>query len=72
MIRIANFEDLNFLDVSYAVNVTDAGLLAFKDKTIPISKLFVNGLTSITSAGLYEIINCCKDTLKILEAGLMN
>jgi hypothetical protein len=44
----------------------------FHDKALAITKLFVNGLTGITSAGLHELINCCKSSLKILEAGLMN
>ena len=34
--RIANYPNLIFLDISYAVEVTDEGLNAFKDKTIPI------------------------------------
>lgn len=37
-----------------------------------MAKLFVNGLTSITAQGLSELIGCCKDTLKVLEASLMN
>ncbi len=69
---MANFHGLTFLDISYAIHVTDAGLHAFHEVTLPISKLFVNGLTSITAAGLSELLNSCKQTLKILEASLMN
>ena len=44
----------------------------FKEKLLPISKLFVNGLTSITATGLSDLLNTCRDHLKILEAALMN
>ena len=70
--RIATFENLTFLDISFAKNVTDEGLLHFRDKSLPISKLFVSGLTSISAIGLNDLIGCCKDSLRILEASLMN
>lgn len=60
------------MDISYAVLVTDEGMGYFKDKNRPITKLFVNGLTSISGVGLGELISCCKVDLKILEAALMN
>lgn len=73
MQRIANLESgLTFLDVSYATEVTDEGLFYFKDKVLPLTKLFVNGLASITSKGLSDLLNSCKDTLRILESALMN
>lgn len=70
--RIANLHNLTFLDISYANHVSDHGLSYFKEKHRPISKLFVNGLTSITSSGLIDIISTCKESLRILEATLMN
>lgn len=60
------------MDISFANQVTDASFHAFHEKVYPITKLFVNGLTSITSAGLHELIMSCRSTLKILEASLMN
>ena len=39
-------EQLEFLDISYAKMVTDAGLKAFEGKVLPIEHLCVNGLTS--------------------------
>ena len=63
---------LNFLDISYAVEVTDEGMMHFKDKTLPITKLFVNGLTGITGVGLQELINSCKETVKMVEIALMD
>lgn len=71
MIKLSSFDCLTFLDVSYASNVTDHGMIAFREKSIPITKLFVNGLSAITSVGLGDLINCCKNTLKVLEAALM-
>jgi len=63
---------LTFLDISYADQVTDEGLASFREKEIPISKLMVNGLVNISSIGLHDIVSSCKDTLRILEASLMN
>lgn len=45
-------DKLNFLDISYAKQLTDEGLNAFKDKTIPLTHLCVNGLSMVTGAGL--------------------
>ena len=47
-------------------------MLSFKDRTLPLRKVFVNGLTGITAGGLTELINCCKTSLKIFEAALMD
>ena len=62
---------MTFLDISYATQVTDDGLCNFKGQTLPITKLFVNGLTAITAIGLTDLVASCVDTLKVLEAGLM-
>lgn len=71
--RIANLEhDLQFLDISFATNVTDDGMAHFKGKHHPIEKLFVNGMTGITAQGLNDLIATCTHTLKIFEASLMN
>jgi len=32
----------------------------------------VNGLVNISSLGLHDLVSACKDTLRILEASLMN
>ena len=69
---ISQAPNLNFLDISYANQVTDEGLLGFKERSIGIKKLFVNGLTGISAAGLSELINACKGSLRILEAALMD
>ena len=45
---------------------------AFKGRKLPFAKLFVNGLNNISSAGLTDILSCCKETLTVFEAGLMN
>ena len=52
--------NLTFLDISYSKQVTDDGMACFKDKTLPIKKLFVNGMTGISAVGLTELINSCK------------
>jgi len=60
MRRIANLKNgLHFLDISFATEVTDEGLIYFKDKLFPLTKLFLNGLTGITSSGLSEVIHTC-------------
>ena len=63
---------LSFLDISYATLVTDEGLINFKEKVLPLSKLIVHGLTGITSLGLSELISTCKETLRVFEGGLMD
>ena len=73
MKRIAHLEHgLSFLDLSYATEVTDQGLAYFKDKSFPITKLIVNGLTGISSLGLSDLITSCKEYLNIFEGGLMD
>ena len=69
---ISQASNLNFLDISHAKQVTDEGFLVFKERSIGIKKLFVNGLTGISAAGLSELINACKGSLRILEAALMD
>lgn len=67
---IAWTPNLTFLDISYAKKLTDDGMHHFKEKVIPIKKLFVNGLTSVSSAGISTLIHACTPTLRILEAAL--
>ncbi len=69
---IAWSPNLTFLDISFAKQITDEGLTHFKERKLPIKKLFVNGMISISSAGLSDLINTCQSTLKIFEAGLMD
>jgi hypothetical protein len=69
---VAELDGLKFLDISFANRVTDAGMHAFNEKVYPVTKLFVNGMTSITAIGLHEVILSCRATLKILEASLMS
>lgn len=58
--RIANLDHgLSFLDISHAEFITDEGLQYFKDKSLPISKLFINGLISVSSSGLNDLIGSC-------------
>jgi len=52
-------EGLTFLDISYAIKVTDEGMAHFKEKILPISKLFVNGLTGITHVGMTDLLHAC-------------
>ena len=70
--RMANYEHLTFLDISYATDVTDEGLNAFHGKTLPISQLYINGLTQVSNEGVTNIIASCFETLKILEAALLS
>ena len=56
---------LEFIDISYCKQVTDAGLAAFEGKTFPLNTLCLNGLTEVTGAGLYHPINAGKDTLEV-------
>lgn len=57
--KITLLEGLKFLDISYASEVTDEGMIHFKDKLFPITKLILSGLTGITSAGLSYAISTC-------------
>lgn len=63
-------ETLNFLDISYCKQVTDAGIEAFKDKTYPLDSLIINGVNGISGAGLKQWLVSFKDTLLDLEAAL--
>lgn len=62
---------LEFVDISYCKQVTDAGLQAFEGKTFPLTHLCFNGLTEVTGAGLYHPINAGKDTLEVYQGALM-
>jgi len=63
--KIANLESdkLHFLDISFAKKVTDEGLQAFKGKTFPLTHICLNGMTSVTGAGLYHPISACSSTV---------
>ena len=63
---------LSFLDISYAKLLTDEGLNAFKDKTIPLTHLCVNGLSMVTGAGLQWPILAAKHTLVAYHGALMD
>jgi hypothetical protein len=63
---------LNFLDISFAKQISDDGLQFFKNKQLPIRKLFINGLIKASNAGLTDIVIACRPHLKILEAGFMD
>jgi len=65
-------EKLEFLDISYAKLVTDAGLKAFEGKKMPVAHLCLNGMTGATGVGLAYPIRACKDTLQIYEGALMD
>jgi len=65
-------QNLNFLDISFAKQVSDDGLQFFKNKHLPIRKLFINGLVKASNVGLTDIVVACRSTLKILEAGFMD
>jgi hypothetical protein len=69
---LSEIQHLNFLDISFAKQITDDGLQFFKNKQLPIRKLFINGLERATNAGLIDIILSCRPHLKILEAGFMD
>ena len=57
MKKIANLESqVTFLDISFNTEITDEGLLAFNEKSLPLEKLYVNGLTQISHLGLNAII----------------
>lgn len=63
---------LQFIDISYCKQVTDAGLIAFEGKTFPLTHLCVNGLTEVTGAGLFHPIQAGKDTLEVYQGALMD
>lgn len=64
--------NLTFLDISHARHLTDEGAHYFKERALPIKKLFVNGLTSLTGSGLADMIQACTATLRIFEGGYMD
>ena len=72
--ELANSENdrLQFLDISYAKNLTDEGLNAFKDKTLPLTHLCVNGLSMVTGAGLQWPILAAQHTLVCYHGALMD
>lgn len=47
-------------------------MVHFKERELPIKKLFVNGLTGITAAGLSDVINCCRASLRVYEGAFMD
>lgn len=66
---MSGLANLEFLDISYCKQVTDQGLVHFSDKKLPITSLVINGVQSVTSAGVAALLNCCMQTLVDLEAG---
>jgi hypothetical protein len=60
------------LDISFANQISDDGLQFFKNKNLPIRKLFINGLAKASNAGLIDIVTSCRPHLRILEAGFMD
>ena len=63
-------ETLNFMDISYCKQVTDAGLAHFRGKTYPLDSLIINGCNGISGQGLKQMLVSFKDTLLDLEAAL--
>jgi hypothetical protein len=63
--------NLTFLDISHARFLTDEGAHHFRERKLPLKKLFVNGLTGLTGHGLADIIGACTGTLRIFEGGYM-
>ncbi len=59
MMHISGLDHLRFLDVSFAHQITDGGLMNFNDKQLPIKQLFLNGLKQVSSVGLTSIIHSC-------------
>lgn len=63
---------LRILDISYCKLVTDDGLKAFENKSLPIEILCMTGLgNAVTGLGLSYPITACKDSLRTFEAALM-
>jgi hypothetical protein len=56
---MSGLANLEFLDISYCKQVTDQGLVHFSDKKLPITSLVINGVQSVTSAGVAALLNCC-------------
>lgn len=69
---LSNMKNLTFLDISYAKRVTDQGLVHFSDKKLPLETLIINGLSSISIAGLSAMLNCCTNSLLDLEAAFLD
>ena len=63
-------ETLNFLDISYCKQVTDAGLASFTGKTYPLDSLVINGVNGISGPAVKQWLMSFKDTLLDFEAAL--
>ena len=70
MQNIANVTGLNFMDISYCKQVTDAGLAHFTGKTYPLDSLVINGVNGISGAGVKQWLHSFKETLLDFEAAL--
>ena len=65
-------QHLDFLDLSYCKNITDAGLIHFQEKEVALTVLVLNGLTKVTSDGLAAVIGACSKTLVDLEIAFLD
>jgi hypothetical protein len=69
---ISNLKDLKFLDFSFCKKVTDAGLVHFEEKKLPIQTLCLSGATGLGANGITAILNCCTATLVDFEAAYLD
>jgi len=69
---MSNLANLNFLDLSYCKNVTDAGLIHFQDKEVALNVLVMNGMVKVTHIGLSAIITSCAKSIIDLEVAFLD
>lgn len=63
---------IEHLDVSFSKLVTDEGLLHFEGKKFGFKVLRIQGMIGVTGLGLYHLVWSCKETLEVIQAGLMD
>lgn len=73
MHKISSLNQLTFLDISYAKQLTDNGLICFKDKqSWGLQTLIINGVSGISSQGLGMLIQSCSPTLQEFEGSCLD
>lgn len=72
MDKLAWTPNLSFLDITFASQITDEGMAYFKERKLPVKKLFVTGMTGISANGLSDILNSCRETVRVLDAALLD
>ncbi len=63
---------MELLDLSYCTQLTDEGLIAFKEDNEEqiMYELYLNGLENVTNTGFSSIISSCDKTLRLLHMAI--